>query len=149
VIDIGCGEGHAARYFREIGCEVLAVDGSQQAKRDSLVFDQHVLHDYTAGPYLPSSQFDLVWSCEFVEHVGEKYVDNFLRSFVSSRKFLMMTFAGPGQPGYHHVNCQPMGYWVDKVESIGFSFNEDLTEASRKISAPGHYKNRGLLFTRT
>jgi hypothetical protein len=149
MIDIGCGEGHAARYFRDLGCEVLGIDGSQQAKRDSLIADQHVTHDFTHGPYHPSTAFDLVWSCEFVEHVEERYLNNFLETFACSQRYLMMTFASPGQPGYHHVNCQHKDYWIDKIESMGFRFNPVLTDTSRAISSEGHYKSRGLFFTRS
>ena len=117
MIDIGCGEGHAARYFRDLGCKVLGIDGSLQAKRDSLIADQHVTHDFTHGFYHPSIDFDLAWSCEFVEHVEECFLDNFLETFAYSRRYLMMTFASPGQPGFHHVNCQHMDYWVEKIES--------------------------------
>ena len=149
VIDVGCGEGHAARYFRDLGCVVLGIDGSQQAKRDSIIADHHVIHDYTQGPYYPPTGFDLAWSCEFVEHVQERYMGNFLETFACSRRYLMMTFAAPGQPGYHHVNCQPMDYWINKVESAGFHFDSTLTDTSRAISSEGHYKRRGLIFTRS
>lgn len=149
VIDIGCGEGHAARYFRDLGCDVLGIDGSKQAKRDSVIPGQHVTHDFTVGPFHPATTFDLAWSCEFVEHVEERYLDNFLETFTFSRHYLMMTYAGPGQPGHHHVNCQHMDYWIDKVESAGFQFDQALTETSRAISSEGHYKHHGLLFTRS
>lgn len=149
MIDIGCGEGHATRYFRDLGCSVLGIDGSLQAKRDSLIPDQHVTHDFTDGPYHPSTDFDLAWSCEFVEHVEERYLNNFLETFSYSRGYLMMTFASPGQPGFHHVNCQRKDYWIEKVESTGFRFNPALTETTRSISSQGHYKKCGLFFTQS
>lgn len=148
MLDVGCGEGHAARYFRDLGCRVLGVDGSLQAKRDSVISDQHVIHDFTQAAYLPDDIFDLVWSCEFVEHVEECYLDNFLETFAYSQHFLMMTFASPGQPGFHHVNCQPMDYWIEKMEPIGFFFDEELTETTRAIASQGHYHERGLFFMR-
>jgi SAM-dependent methyltransferase len=148
VVDIGCGEGHAARYFRDLGCEVLGIDGSLQAFRDSVIPEQHVVHDYTSGPYRPASRFDLAWSCEFVEHVDEHYLDNFLETFTYSNRYLMITYAVPGQPGHHHVNCQNEDYWIDRIQAVGFRYEPDLTGNSRAIASPGHYEERGLLFSR-
>ena len=95
VLDVGCGEGHAARFFRDAGCEVLAVDGSLQARRDSVVPESHVVHDFVDGPLVPAQTFDLVWSCEFVEHVEERSADHFLTTFAASRKYVFMTYAPP------------------------------------------------------
>ncbi len=53
VLDIGCGEGHCARFFRDLGCDVMGIDGSKQAKRDSVIGDAHVIHDFVNGPYHP------------------------------------------------------------------------------------------------
>jgi SAM-dependent methyltransferase len=148
VLDVGCGEGHAAAYFREMGCDVLAVDGSVEAKRDSLVPDVHVLHDFAQGPFKPEGQYDLVWCCEFVEHVEARYAPHFLEAFRTSRRHVMMTYAKPGQPGWHHVNCQPAEYWIDRLRDVRFRFDQALTAESRKNAEPGHYRNRGLLFVR-
>ncbi len=60
----------------------------------------------------------------------------------------MMTFAQPGQPGHHHVNCQPEEYWVERLREVGFASDERLTEESRVCAENGHYHNRGLLFVR-
>lgn len=148
VLDVGCGEGHAAGFFRSLGCRVIGVDGSLQAMRDSVIPDFHVVHDFVQGSYFPADDFDLVWSCEFVEHVEERYVDHFLATFESSRAYLMMTFAGPGQSGHHHVNCQNAGYWIERISSRGFVFEEDLTATSRSLASQSHYRDAGLLFAR-
>ncbi len=60
VLDVGCGEGHAAGFFRDLGCRVLGVDGSLQARRDSVIPDWHVTHDFSGGSYFPADDFDLV-----------------------------------------------------------------------------------------
>jgi len=145
VLDVGCGEGHAAGFFRELGCDVLAVDGSPQARRDSVVPDVHVLHDFSEGAYLPERTFDLVWSCEFVEHVEERYAENFLESFASAET-VMMTHALPGQPGWHHVNCQTADYWIRRLADHGFRYDEALTLVSRSVAGRGHYGGSGLFF---
>ena len=148
VLDVGCGEGHCARFFRDLGCHVLGVDGSREAKRSSRIRDVHVVHDFVEGPYLPEHRFDLVWCCEFVEHVEEQHCDNFLATFRASRRFVLLTHALPGQRGWHHVNCRPQRYWVDKLATIGFEFDPELTAESRRVAEPGHYRDHGLVFVR-
>lgn len=147
VLDVGCGEGHGARFFQDLGCRVTAVDGSLQARRDSVVPERHVVHDFARGVYLPADGFDLVWSCEFVEHVEERHLPNFLVTFACGDRYLMMTFAGPGQPGHHHVNCRPADYWIERLASIGFRHDEARTLETRTL-ATGHYGERGLFFVR-
>ncbi len=148
VMDVGCGEGHSAKYFQDLGCRVLAIDGSVQAQRDSVIPDRHVRHDFINGPYIPARTFDMVWCCEFVEHVEEKYSHHYLTTFSLARKYIFLTYAVPGQPGWHHVNCKPEGYWVSKLERLGFELDNDLTSQAREIAEPGHFKPRGLVFVR-
>lgn len=160
VLDIGCGKGYSSAYFKSLNCEVTGIDGSLQAKIDNLIPDDFILHDYTGGEcFKIDKNFDLCWSSEFVEHVDEKFVDDFLKDF-SRCKYIAMTFAGPGQGGYHHVNCQPKEYWIDKIENKGYKFLENETsilkewvEADRDIQAhiPNrylglHFIERGLFF---
>lgn len=147
VLDVGCGEGHAARFFRDLGCRVLGVDGSVQALRDSRIPEQHVAHDFVCGTYLPGEDFDLVWSCEFVEHVQERYSEHFLRTFEAASRYLMMTYAPPGQWGYYHVNLQKEQYWIERVEAHGFRFDESRTRRSRDLTR-AHYQRHGLFFAR-
>lgn len=148
VLDVGCGEGHAAGFFAELGCRIRGVDGSQLALRDTVIPGQHVLHDYTHGPYQPEQPFDLVWSCEFVEHVEEQYVEHFLSTFDSASQYLLITAAPPGQVGWHHVNCQPAEYWIERIEQRGFSYSEALTCQARALAAGGHFNSQGLVFVR-
>ncbi|EED35420.1 conserved hypothetical protein [Luminiphilus syltensis NOR5-1B] len=148
VLDVGCGEGHAAGFFLELGCDVQGVDGSAEALRDSAIPKNHVRHDFTAGPYHPLRRFDMVWSCEFVEHVEERYCENFLATFATAEQYIFMTAAPPGQPGWHHVNCQPSSYWVSKVEQRGFALSQHLTDRARAMVEPGHFAHTGLVFKR-
>lgn len=147
VLDIGCGEGHASLYFRELGCEVLAVDGSQLAHQNSVVPDVHLVHDFVKGPLLPEREFDLAWCCEFVEHVEERYSENFLLAFEAAR-FVMLTHAKPGQVGWHHVNCQTAEYWIARMDEHGFDYDEAMSQESRAQSTGRHYRRRGLFFRR-
>ena len=95
VIDIGCGEGHALWWFREKAGikDVVGVEGSAKALEHSPLADRIILHDYTTGPYEPKREFDLAWSCEFVEHVEEEFVDNFMQTFDSARVVAMTSIS--------------------------------------------------------
>ncbi len=148
VLDVGCGEAHSTRFLSDLGCRVLGVDGSVQALESSALPDRHVRHDLLDGPFTPDEAFDLVWSCEFVEDVEERFADNFLATFALARKAILMTYAAPGQPGWHHVNCQPASYWIEKIERLGFRLDRELTDQSRAIARGGHFARRGLVLVR-
>jgi cyclopropane fatty-acyl-phospholipid synthase-like methyltransferase len=133
IIDIGCGEGHSTKYFFDKGCEVLGIEGSIKAINNSPIKNKLILHDYTQKEYIPNKRYDAAWCCEFVEHVEEKYIDNFLATMKYVDK-IFLTHALPGQGGYHHVNEQNAEYWIDKIESLNFRFNSLLSEYLRAIT---------------
>tara|TARA_Y100001938_G_scaffold144152_1_gene218253 strand:- start:1566 stop:2243 length:678 start_codon:yes stop_codon:yes gene_type:complete len=172
VLDVGCGRGFSTRYFESIGCDILGIDGSTKAQEASLIPDSFLLNDYQDGPALSRSEieyngsllndfvFDFCWSCEFVEHVWEKYSQNFIDDFKQC-KYLAMTYAIPGQTGHHHVNEQPEEYWIQKLESNGFEYlktdtddlryesNKDKEERLKNPDNPWfipHFVTKGLFF---
>ena len=160
VVDIGCGQGHALKFFQdELGCEVAGVEG-HRATIDSFVahFPVH-WHDYQEdGPLDLPQVYDLGWCCEFVEHVEEQYLENFFATFESCRTVLM-THATPGQGGHHHVNEQPAGYWLEKFQEHGFTYAEELTECARLVAVADkfilgldkepYFMKTGLVFQNT
>ena len=148
-LDVGCGEGHAMRYMLDHCCiDVTGIDGMTSAKLAGVVPPERILvHDFEHG--VPeTSHPDIIWSCEFVEHVEEEYLENFMAVFHRARSAVLMTHAEPGQQGYHHVNCQPAEYWIDRMRARGFQFSQVLTEHSRKLAPRTHWERSGLVFTR-
>lgn len=128
-LDIGCGPGGMLELARNKGLKVLGVDGDNTLTWSCPV----IVHDYTLGSPDISEKFDLCWSCEFLEHVEEKYIPNFMDSFTKA-KYVIATYALPGQGGYHHVNEQNFAYWHDVFSSYGFVFSSDITRKLRKAS---------------
>lgn len=144
VLDVGCGEGQALSHFRKTGRVVTGIDGIDQDDPDI------VRWDYEDGPRDTLNTYDLCWSCEFVEHVEEKYAPNFLADFARCDA-LMMTHAAPGQFGHHHVNCRPADYWVGMMAGIGLALDPWLTEKTRALSTANrsplnHWHRSGLVF---
>lgn len=151
VIDVGCGGGYSLKYFMDHHVDGIGVEGFLPAIERSPVKGNIVVHDYTLGPYVPPSEFDLGWCCEFVEHVEEKYVPNFMATFTAC-KIVAMTHAVPGQPGFHHVNCQPAKYWIDVFAGHGYKLEKKLSENFRSLlegaTNGGHVKNTLMIFKR-
>jgi hypothetical protein len=128
----------------------VGIDGCTDLLHKEVWPGQHnylVLHDFTQGPLLRLTiNPDVIWSCEFVEHVESRYENNFLSLFGQSR-IVMLTHAIPGQSGYHHVNCQPAEYWISRLACRGLSFDQRLTEESRRGST-GFWRKTGMVFVR-
>ena len=151
VLDVGCGLGFSLQYFEQKGIEVLGVDGSPSAIHDSVLPGKVHQHDYTKGPWAPDHSYDLVWSSEFLEHVEQQYEPHFFETFQKASKYLMVTFAVPGQGGYHHVNEQYAEYWIEQLEQIGFRYDEALTQGARRLLPPKglrgmQFREKGLVF---
>lgn len=159
MIDVGCGEGQTIDWFAANGCDVIGIDGIDQNHPD------FVKHDYTTGRLLanprvgrtskaqntaPHEWADLCWSAEFVEHVEERYVPNFLDTFACA-KLVMMTHAVPGQGGWHHVNCRTSDYWIGAMAAVGYQLDHAMTTLTRALAAANgqatnYYRDTGLAF---
>lgn len=155
MLDVGCGEGHSARFFQQQGCDILGIEGSAEALASTAIPGKVAAHDFTKGAFDVPRPFDLVWSCEFLEHVESRYEDNILATFAHSTKAILVTHAFPWQTdGHHHVNCRPSRHWIRRIEAIGFTCDVDLTLQARTVTLqdyPGvnHFARSGLVFVRS
>jgi SAM-dependent methyltransferase len=121
VLDVGCGEGQAVRWFRERGLWVQGFDGIQiNIERCP---EGCFLHDLTKQAIRRT--VDFVWACEVVEHVHERYMDKLMDTLTSGR-VVAITHAWPGQAGFHHVNCQLPEYWIARFEARGYKLNDTI-----------------------
>jgi hypothetical protein len=142
MVDVGCGAGHSTKYFIDKGVDSLGVEGYEPAINSSPVKEFIHVHDYVESEFIPEKEYDLAWCCEFVEHVEEAYTNNFMETF-NKCKVVAMTHAVPGQPGFHHVNCQPAEYWINKFSEFGFSYNEEFSILLRDLLPVYQYDEFG------
>lgn len=163
VIDVGCGEAHSTRFFQNYASEdilvptpyAIGIDGVIEARQKELIkLDDFYIHDFSKGAWQVPAWINglqprpiMIWSCEFVEHVEEKFADNFLQAF-DLADVVCMTHAFPNQGGYHHVNCQRPEYWVSKMELRGFILDQVRSDTTRKIEPESHWGRSGLIFKR-
>lgn len=143
--DIGCGAGETVLWFRRAGVSAIGIDGVSVDRQDG-----GIVHDYTTGPRLVA-ETDLAWSAEFVEHVDEEFVPNFIPTFRCHR-YVALSAALPGDSGHHHVNCRPSAYWISKLSDAGFEYFPEYTKALKKVCPFGALRARcvraNLLFFR-
>jgi len=142
MIDVGCGPGGMVDVANSIGIEAIGVDGDVNITHPSII-----IHDFTQGKLQLERRFDLGWSVEFVEHVREEFIDNYMDVF-SKCKYVCMTHAPSGKGGHHHVNTKSSNYWIDIFISRGFEYNTAITNQIRKISTMRRefMRNTGLFF---
>jgi len=132
-LDIGCGPGGMVQIANWRGLDALGIDGDWEVRKEPEA--KVLIHDYTTGPApLEAASlriaFDLGWSVEFLEHVEEQYLDNYMQDFARC-KYVVCTAAGPGAPGHHHVNCQPAEYWHAVFDKYGFDYDDETTQEIR------------------
>jgi SAM-dependent methyltransferase len=147
VLDVGCGQGHAAAYFASVlGCLALGIDGLTENLTDAVY--PIAIHDLRSGPF--KTRVDLVYCVEVVEHVDELFVENLLQTLVNG-KVIAMTHAVPGQTGHHHVNCRDAGYWQDHLERHGYRMIVEDTHRARELASQDkaqYFQNTGMIFGR-
>ena len=127
-LDIGCGPGGMVELAREKKLDAIGIDGDKKILSDLIIE-----HDFTKAPISLEKTYDIGWSVEFVEHVYDRYITNYMSAFQACRT-VIITYAPPGTPGHHHVNLQEAPYWIDLFESYKFTYDEDLTHQVRQAS---------------
>lgn len=144
MLDVGAGVGFNTAWFHERGIYAVAIEGWDEAIAQTRMPMQRVIrHDYCYGPLGKKDilsrldgapfPFDLAYSSEFLEHVEEQFVPNFMETFKCCR-FVCVTHGVPGQDGHHHVNCQDTSYWIEQFGRHGFTCDAHATEFMRSTS---------------
>lgn len=132
VLDIGAGYGHNLKWFGDFClCNIRGIEGMKEYVDKFLVPGACMHHDFTTGPAPLAQPYDLAWSSEFVEHVEEKYIPNYMPAFQLCRH-AVITHGEPGQAGHHHVCLHTSNWWVKKFAEYGFEWDEKETELLRR-----------------
>jgi hypothetical protein len=144
MIDVGCGPGGMRELAQEKNVYWYGVDGDDTVIETT---ENTLLHDFTIGKPNILSKFDLAWSVEFLEHVYEEYMPNYMQVFQCA-KYVCCTAAPPGKKGHHHVNCKDLDYWIDAFNQYGFTYDEEYTKHLHSITnmRKKFFKRSGMFF---
>jgi len=135
LIDVGCGSGWIVEYCLP-RVPVVGIEGSVEAVRLMKPHVRRVVHlaDLTRPPIPQVYDYEFCLCVEVAEHIALDDVPAFIE-WITAGSHTLLTAAPPGQGGCHHVNEQPPKYWIDMMESRGFSFNEPATGAWRELAS--------------
>ena len=129
MVDIGCGPGGMVKEANSMGIESCGIDGDFTLDFSDISV---TLNDFTKSSYRFEKNFDLAWSVEFVEHVEEKYIPNFMPVFQQA-KYVFMTYS-PFE-NFFHYNVKDSAYWIKTFEDYGFKHDEEETRFIRQNSS--------------
>ena len=142
MLDIGCGVGGQLIEGSKLGLKTFGIDGDE-----SINYPKNLnvkIHDFSKGPlkdylFLGNEDIDLCWSVEFLEHIHERYIDNYMKAFLKG-KYIIFTHATKGFGGHHHVNENNFLYWKNIFENYNFEYLEQETKELRKKSTMKFHK---------
>jgi cyclopropane fatty-acyl-phospholipid synthase-like methyltransferase len=130
--DVGCGPGGMVELAIQLGIKCKGIDGDFTYPYPQLIKDNLILHDFTKSDLIVEPA-DFAWSCEFLEHVEERYMDNYFSVFKQCKR-VICTFA-TNDRGWHHVNVKDQSYWDNQFKERGFLKDEKETQYIRENSS--------------
>jgi len=146
ICDLGCGPGKYVRFLRERGVDCDGFDGNPNTP------------EVTGGmcgvldlsrPVQLEREFDTILSLEVAEHIPSQYLDVYLANLTShAKRWLVMSWATPGQAGDGHVSNRPNTYAVWKIQQLGFELDLEKTKLLRARSSLIWFPNTILVFSR-
>ena len=86
ILDLGCGSGRDSKAFKDMGYEVVAVDGSKElCKLASKYIGQEVIYA-TFQEYEPDASFDGIWACASLLHLAKDEIKSMLKKYALALK---------------------------------------------------------------
>jgi hypothetical protein len=144
--DLGCGPGKYVRFLREHHIDCDGFDGNPNTPE---------ITGGTCGvldlsePVQLGREYDAIISLEVAEHIPRKYQDVYLANLTAhAKRWLVMSWAVPGQAGDGHVNNRPNIFAVWKIHRFGFQFDLGKTRLLRKRASLIWFQNTILVFSR-
>lgn len=121
VLDVGCGRGAWLEAWKARGvARVMGLDGDYVDRGALRISPEEFRPTDLERPFDLGQRFDLVQCLEVAEHLPAEAADGLVASLVRHGDVVLFSAAPPGQGGEHHVNEQPIPYWIERFAAHGF-----------------------------
>ena len=142
-LDLGCGEGAYIDALRAFGHHAIGVEGNP-----TVIHPDIIKADLSERIHIPGG-CDIVLCLEVGEHIPMEYEDALFDNIVDhARHSAVISWAKPGQPGNHHVNCQPQAYIFSEMKARGMKYEAIRTGTLRQYTSYGWFSENLLVFSR-
>ncbi len=149
VLDVGCGLGAYLLAFERWGAgDITGIDGFESD--GAVLVSDRICAATSDRPSILGQTFDLVLCTEVVEHLpasaGQLVLETIARH---ARDRIVFSAARPGQPGRGHINCQPVEYWIEAWQRLGWTPDVFDSCAMRFLSTYHWFRRNLLVLTRS
>lgn len=121
VVDVGCGEGHWAAAFAQMGCDVTGIDGPHVSH---VLGDRFIPADLSLP--LPSGGYDLAICLEVGEHLPASRSASLVAELCRLAPVVVFSAAIPHQTGPGHINCRWPSWWAEHFAANGYRVDGSL-----------------------
>jgi hypothetical protein len=143
VADVGCGKGDYVKTLLSKGLRCQGWDGNPMTPEISGGICRVMDFSKPANIGL----HDLVMSLEVGEHIPKKFESQFITNLTeASVRWIILSWAIPGQGGVGHFNEQSNMYIINEMENRGFKIQPSLSLTLRQRSTLPWFKNTLMVF---
>ncbi len=152
VFDAGCGPGMYAARFRDLGCEVLGVDISEDAGELLKHGEFYTLDLTKPNPLMPHG-FDLTICLEVGQLIRFEDHKQFVENIAQSSDTILFSSAAPQQGGMDHVAEADKHYWRAQFMLHGFDYHPNNDWLYSRLNQNPNYlpwlQNNAMLLKKT
>ena len=145
-LDVGCSTGGQVALAIKNGWKAFGLEVDPRVINGQA---NVALINCCVNPVIFHHPFDVVWSVEVAEHIPAMYEYKYLTTLVENcGKYLILTASQKEENMPLHVNCKPLDYWIEKIESMGMKYNGKLYKDLLKNSTMKRefLKETGMMF---
>ena len=93
--------------------------------------------------------YDWIMSLEVAEHIPNKYESIFIDNVVRhAKEGVILSWAVPGQGGFHHVNNRPLDYVINLMDNLGFLHDPHASNRLQNASTFRYFKRNTNVYRR-
>jgi SAM-dependent methyltransferase len=158
ILDLGCGSGAWLRAALEHGYTTatgIDLSSSLDLIRQKTTFQKYISNrsltliekDFVNDPLSNLDFADVSICLEVLEHLPNEIAKSLVKLLTETSHFVVFSAAQPGQGGTHHINEQPLTYWVEEFARYNYHpFDLFRTILANQKGIPRFYALNMLFF---